>query len=250
MWLDDSRRDKVGIFKTSKTSIVKSCALGSYFSPRPSNRTRHLGGSIMNKMFLAVLLFFVAVSSAVNGASAQSSDASASADHTAPSYDMKGQSLADLQAVQKKFVDLANAIPADKLTWRPSADSRSFVEVFLHVAGERYGILGLMGTTAPSGFDGKTFEKSTTDRARIVDELNKSWEFTQKAINGMSNADFAKLLPKLGPQANAGDVIYILVADAHEHLGQLVAYARENGIVPPWTVEAQKKAAEKTAEHK
>lgn len=204
----------------------------------------------MNKMFLAVLLFFVAVSSAVNGASAQSSDASASADHTAPSYDMKGQSLADLQAVQKKFVDLANAIPADKLTWRPSADSRSFVEVFLHVAGERYGILGLMGTTAPSGFDGKTFEKSTTDRARIVDELNKSWEFTQKAINGMSNADFAKLLPKLGPQANAGDVIYILVADAHEHLGQLVAYARENGIVPPWTVEAQKKAAEKTAEHK
>jgi hypothetical protein len=250
MWLDDSRRDKVGIFKTSKTSIVKSCALGSYFSPRPSNRTRHLGGSIMNKMFLAVLLFFVAVSSAVNGASAQSSDASASADHTAPSYDMKGQSLADLQAVQKKFVDLANAIPADKLTWRPSADSRSFAEVFLHVAGERYGILGLMGTTAPSGFDGKTFEKSTTDRARIVDELNKSWEFTQKAINGMSNADFAKLLPKLGPQANAGDVIYILVADAHEHLGQLVAYARENGIVPPWTVEAQKKAAEKTAEHK
>jgi uncharacterized damage-inducible protein DinB len=250
MWLDDSRRDKVDIFKTSKTSIVKSCALGSYFSPRPSNRTRHLGGSIMNKMFLAVLLFFVAVSSAVNGASAQSSDASASADHTAPSYDMKGQSLADLQAVQKKFVDLANAIPADKLTWRPSADSRSFAEVFLHVAGERYGILGLMGTTAPSGFDGKTFEKSTTDRARIVDELNKSWEFTQKAINGMSNADFAKLLPKLGPQANAGDVIYILVADAHEHLGQLVAYARENGIVPPWTVEAQKKAAEKTAEHK
>jgi uncharacterized damage-inducible protein DinB len=250
MWLDDSRRDKVDIFKTSKTSIVKSCALGSYFSPRPSNRTRHLGGSIMNKMFLAVLLFFVAVSSAVNCASAQSSDASASADHTAPSYDMKGQSLADLQAVQKKFVDLANAIPADKLTWRPSADSRSFAEVFLHVAGERYGILGLMGTTAPSGFDGKTFEKSTTDRARIVDELNKSWEFTQKAINGMSNADFAKLLPKLGPQANAGDVIYILVADAHEHLGQLVAYARENGIVPPWTVEAQKKAAEKTAEHK
>jgi hypothetical protein len=118
------------------------------------------------------------------------------------------------------------------------------------VAGERYGILELMGATAPAGFDRKTFEKSTTDRARIVDELNKSWEFTQKAINGMTNAEFAKLLPKLGPQANAGDVIYILVADAHEHLGQVVAYARVNGIVPPWTVEAQKKTAEKTAEQK
>ena len=53
------------------------------------------------------------------------------ADHTAPSYDMKGQSLFDLEAVQKKFVDLANAVPADKFSWRPSPDSRSFAEVFL-----------------------------------------------------------------------------------------------------------------------
>jgi hypothetical protein len=204
----------------------------------------------MNKVFLAVLFLSVGLSVGAVGALAQNSDGAASADHTAPSYDMKAQSLQDLGVVQKKFVDLANALPVDKLTWRPTADSRSFAEVFLHVASERYGILALMGTPLPAGFDGKTFEKSTTDRARIVEELNKSWEFTQKAINGMSNADFAKLLPKLGPQANAGDVIYILVADAHEHLGQSVAYARENDIVPPWTVEAQKKAAEKKTAQK
>jgi hypothetical protein len=66
----------------------------------------------------------------------------------------------------------------------------------------------------------------------------------------MTNADFAKLIPKLGPQANAGDVVYILVGDAHEHLGQAVAYARVNGIVPPWTAEAQKQAAEKKADKK
>jgi uncharacterized damage-inducible protein DinB len=204
----------------------------------------------MNKMFLAAVFVVVGLSVGAIGAAAQSMDAAGSADKTAPSYDMKGQSLVDLAAVQKKFVDLCNALPADKLTWRPSADSRSFAEVFLHVAGERYGILGLMGTEPPAGFNGKTFEKSTTDKARIVEELNKSWEFAQKAVNGMSNADFARLLPKLGPQANAGDVIYILVADAHEHLGQAVAYARENGIVPPWTVEQQKQAAEKKAEKK
>ena len=196
----------------------------------------------MNKMFLAVLL--ICMSAGTMGAWAQNSEAMASADHTTPSYDMKAQALVDLARAQKKFVDLANAVPADKLTWRPSADARSFAEVFLHVAGERYGILSLMGATPPAEIDRKTFEKSTTDRARIVEELNKSWEFAQKAINGMSNADFAKLLPKLGPQANAGDVVYILVADAHEHLGQLVAYARVNGIVPPWTVEAQKQKAE------
>jgi uncharacterized damage-inducible protein DinB len=173
-----------------------------------------------------------------------------SGDKTAPSYDMKAQSVLDLERVQKKFVDLLDAVPADKLTWRPSADSRSFAELFLHVAGERYGILRLMGATPPADFNGKNFDKSTTDKAQIASELNRTWDFAQKTINGMSNADFAKLLPKLGPQANAGDVVYILVSDAHEHLGQAVAYARMNGIVPPWTAEALKQAAEKKAAEK
>jgi hypothetical protein len=193
----------------------------------------------MTKKFIGCVILLAGLCAATMPARADD------ADHSAPSYDMKGQSLVDLEQVQKKFVDLANAVPADKLTWRPSEDSRSFAEVFLHVAGERYGILGMMGATAPADYNNKTFEKSTTDRAKIIAELNRSWEFTKTAINGMSNADFAKLLPKLGPQANAGDVVYILVGDAHEHLGQAVAYARENGIVPPWTVEAKKQAAEK-----
>jgi uncharacterized damage-inducible protein DinB len=171
-------------------------------------------------------------------------------DSTAPSYDMKAQALLDLQAVNKKCVDLAQALPSDKLTWRPSPGTRSFAEVFLHVAGERYGILSLMGAAPPTGFKGSEFEKSTTERDRIVENLNQSWDFTSKTISGMSNADFAKLLPKLGPQANEGDVVYILVADAHEHLGQLVAYARQNGIVPPWTAEEQKKKAAAAASGK
>jgi uncharacterized damage-inducible protein DinB len=197
----------------------------------------------VNKMFVAL---FVLLSLNVWAASAPDQTAAAGADHTPPSYDLKPQSLLDLESMQKKFVELANALPADKLTWRPSSDSRSFAEVFLHVSSERYQFLALMGAQLPAGFDGKTFEKSTTDRARLVEELNKSWEFTRNVIGGMTNADFAKPLPKLGPDANAGDVVYLLVVDAHEHLGQSVAYARENGVVPPWTVAAQK-AAEKKA---
>lgn len=201
----------------------------------------------MNKFLLSSVLLTVALSGAT-AAWAQAADAAA--DHTAPSYDMKGQSLLDLQTVQTKMVALANAIPADKMTWRPTPDSRSFAEVFLHVAGERYQILALGGAVPPATFDGKTYEKSTTDKAQIVADLNQTWDFAQKTINSMTNADFAKLVPKLGPQANAGDVVYILVADAHEHLGQLVAYARENGIVPPWTIEAQKAAQKRAAEKK
>jgi uncharacterized damage-inducible protein DinB len=201
----------------------------------------------MKKLLLSAFFLSMCLGTAVE---ARAQDSDPNPDHTPPSYDMKPQSLQDLGVVQKKFVDLANALPAGKFSWRPSADSRSFAEVFLHVAGERYQILNLMGTELPAGFDGKTYEKSTTDKAKIVEELNKSWEFAQKAINGMTNADFARAIPKLGPQANAGDVIYILVADAHEHLGQVVAYARVNGVVPPWTVEQQKQAAAKKAEKK
>jgi len=170
-----------------------------------------------------------------------------STDSTTPSYDMKSQALLDLQAVNKKCVDLAEALPSDKLTWRPSPDTRSFAEVFLHVAGERYAILSMMGANPPAGFRARELEKSTTEKDRIVEDLNQSWDFASKTINGMSNADFAKLLPKLGPQANEGDVVYILVADAHEHLGQLIAYARQNGIVPPWTAQMQKKKADAAA---
>jgi uncharacterized damage-inducible protein DinB len=196
----------------------------------------------LNRTYVALVLFLAGMSGVAMRATAQNA---AAADHTPPSYDMKAQALLDLEAVEKKVVDLAKIVPDDKLNWRPSTDSRSFAEVFLHVAGERYGILSLMGAEKPAGFDGKTFEKSTTDKARIIEELQKSWEFTKKTISGMSNADFAKLVPKLGPQANQGDVVYILVGDAHEHMGQLVAYARVNGIVPPWTADAQKKAEKK-----
>src|SRR6201998_2951499 len=105
----------------------------------------------MKRMFLSLLLTLGMSALAFGAPHADD------ADHTAPSYDLKGQSLVDLDALQKKFVDLANAVPADKLTWRPSADSRSFAEVFLHVAGERYQILHLIGTEFSVGIDGKTY---------------------------------------------------------------------------------------------
>jgi uncharacterized damage-inducible protein DinB len=206
----------------------------------------------MKKFLLsALVLAFLAASGVARAFKPlqQSSQQSAqpAKDTTPPSYDMKPQSLLDLEAMNKKYIQLAEAIPQDKYTWRPAPDARSVAEVFLHVTGERYFILGLGVATPPAGFNGKDYEKSTTDKAKIIDELNKSWDYTKAQINSMSNADFAKLLPKLGPEANAGDVIYILVADQHEHLGQVISYARENGITPPWTIEAQKKAAEKKA---
>jgi len=191
---------------------------------------------------LALLLSASASRSfAFSGPAAQSAPAAQAKDTTPPSYDMKPQSLQDLDAMHQKFVDLATAVPADKYGWRPAEGVRSIGEVFLHIANANYNIPNLMGTPLPAGFDPKTFEKSTTDKAQIIEALNKSFASAHAAIEAMTNADFNKPLPKLGPDANYGDVIYILVTHAHEHLGQSIAYARMNGVVPPWPAAAKAK---------
>jgi uncharacterized damage-inducible protein DinB len=201
---------------------------------------------LMSAMALALLLTASASRSfALSGQAAQAAPAAQSKDKTPPSYDMKPQSLLDLDGMHQKFVDLANAVPAEKYSWRPAEGVRSIGEVFLHVAGANYFFPQLMGAPVPAGFEMKTFDKSLTDKAQIIDALNKSFASAHAAIEAMTNADFNKPLPKLGPDANYGDVIYILVTHAHEHLGQSIAYARMNGVVPPWTAEAEAKAKAK-----
>jgi uncharacterized damage-inducible protein DinB len=200
----------------------------------------------MKRSFGLVLAFSLYLGLVANTANAAKHSHVASAqaqstDKTPPSYDMKAQALLDLQDMQKKFTTLAEAFPADKMTWRPGTGVRSVAEIFMHTAGANYGIPNMMGVKTPAGFNGKDFEKTTTDKTKIVQELNKSFESAIAAVQGMTNADFAKPDKKLGPEANDGDVVYILVVHGHEMLGQAIAYARVNGIVPPWTAEALKK---------
>ena len=174
---------------------------------------------------------------------------SAAQDKTPPSYDMKPQAILDLQQMQEKYLGLAQAIPAEKYTWRPADGVRSVSELLLHVSGANYGYPPLMAGTAPSpGFQREGFEKSTTDKAKVIEQLNKSFAYAIASVQAMTNADFAKPEKKLGPDANDGDVIYLLVVHSHEHLGQSIAYAREIGIVPPWTAAAAAKKDAKSGQ--
>ena len=168
-------------------------------------------------------------------------------DKTQPSYDMKGQALVDMDQVRQKFVALAEAVPAEKYSWRPGEGVRSIGEVYLHIAAANHNIPTMMGTAAIPKYMAKDFQTSVAEKKTIVDEVNESFLFAIAEIKKMSNADFAKPEKALGPDANAGDVIYILVTHAHEHLGQSIAYARMVGVTPPWTVAAEKEAAKKKA---
>jgi uncharacterized damage-inducible protein DinB len=192
--------------------------------------------------FLALCLFIPVLANASPHQTPQS--VSASEDKTPPSYDMKAQALFDLQDLHKKMVALANAIPAEKYTWRPEAGTRSISELFLHVSAANHNVVGMMASVTPEpAFRADGFETSTTDKAKIVQQLDQSFAYAEASVKAMANADFARPEKKLGPEANSGDVIYILVTHNHEHFGQSIAYARMNGVTPPWTLEAKKKAA-------
>ena len=207
----------------------------------------------MKKLYLPVLAFAMTFSgiathaSGPSGKPAQSAAPAAmqSSDKTSPSYDLKGQAIVDLQGMQKQFVDLANAIPAEKYSWRPGEGVRSIGEVYLHIAAANHNIPTMMGTPKDAKYMAKDFQTSITEKKQIVDEVNESFLFAIAEIKKMSNADFAKPEKALGPDANAGDVIYILVTHAHEHRGQSIAYARMVGVTPPWTVAAEAAAKKK-----
>ena len=158
----------------------------------------------------------------------------------------RSEVLSEVIVQEDKFARLAEAIPAEKYTWRPSPDVRSFAEVFLHVAAANFNLYKLVGTPPPTGFDVKGFEKSTTDKGKVIATLKDSFAHDRKAITAMSDADLEKSLDWFGGKNTERGILLFIVRHAAEHLGQSIAYARFVGITPPWTEDMQKKPAEKT----
>lgn len=147
---------------------------------------------------------------------------------------LKGDLIGSLDDAGKKLVSLAEATPADKFGWRPAADVRSMAEVFMHVATANYTIPSFIGVKAPEG-TGFEMEKQITEKAKVVDFLKGSIAHLKKAIAEAPDADMDKMVKIFGMDMSHRGVLLLLVAHDHEHLGQAIAYARSNGIVPPWS---------------
>jgi len=159
----------------------------------------------------------------------------------------RSEVLAEVTIQADKLTRLAEAIPADKYTWRPAPDVRSVAEVFLHIAAANFNVYKLVGTPPPAGFDAKGYDKSTTDKAKIVAALKDSFDHAKKAITAMNDADLEKSLDWFGGKNTERGVLLFIVRHTAEHLGQSIAYARMVGIVPPWTEDAQKAQKAKEA---
>ena len=155
----------------------------------------------------------------------------------------RSEVLAEVIIQEDKFTRLADAIPADKYTWRPAPDVRSVAEVFLHVATANYNLYKLVGTPPPSNVDLKNLEKSTTDKAKVIATLKDSFAHARKAITDMPDANLEKSLDWFGGKNTQRGILLFVVRHAAEHLGQSITYARSVGIVPPWTEDTKKAQA-------
>ncbi len=150
-----------------------------------------------------------------------------------------------IQDAETKLVQLAEAIPAETYTWRPGEGVRSVSEVFLHVAGSNYSIPRVVGVQPPEGFTPQGFERSTTDKATIVEHLRNSFAHVKRVVEGISDADLDKAVRLFGRDSTYRNVLFLLATHAHEHLGQMIAYARSNGVVPPWTAARQAQSSQR-----
>lgn len=140
--------------------------------------------------------------------------------------------LASYNDAADKILQLAEAIPAEKYTWRPAEGVRSISEAMMHVAGANFFFGRLLGF--PPAEPQKDLEKET-DKAKVVAKLKESIEHGRKALQQATDAELDRKRDMFGTMRSGRAVALILASHAHEHLGQLIAYARSVGVMPPWS---------------
>jgi uncharacterized damage-inducible protein DinB len=144
--------------------------------------------------------------------------------------------------VSRQLIALAEAFPAEKFAWRPAPGVRSTSEVFMHIAIANIGLLSYTKPNVPaldrilSGvkIDAGT-EKNVTRKADVIDWLKRSLEAVKVARAALKPADLPRKIKVDTHDATVDGVYLRIIIHANEHMGQLVAYARMNGIVPPWS---------------
>jgi uncharacterized damage-inducible protein DinB len=156
--------------------------------------------------------------------------------HVAPSAGLRAELIRDLESVADKFLGLADAT-RDHYDWRPGEGVRSVREVLTHMAAGNFLIANLAGVPLP---DGMTMEQvrglaQLTDPGEIREALDHSFRHAAHGIGRTPEDTLDDPVTLFGRETTRRGALLLLVTHAHEHLGQAIAYARTNGVVPPWS---------------
>lgn len=141
--------------------------------------------------------------------------------------------LGDYSGAARRLLQLAEAMPAEAYGWRPAAGVRSFAEVLMHVAAGNYLGAASLGMPAPAGVDPLKLE-TITDRRQAIDTLAASIEHFRTAAAAVDPASLDEQVELFGGRMGKRRLMLLMQGHAHEHMGQAIAYARMNGVVPPW----------------
>jgi uncharacterized damage-inducible protein DinB len=152
---------------------------------------------------------------------------------TGPGF--RAEYLAELKVAEDHVVRLAEAIPAAQYTWRPASGVRSISEVLLHIAGSHFNLPPVLGVAPREGMVSAEYHKSTTEKAVIVRALKESFAFMRAGVERLTDADAEKTMPYFDGTNTYRGILYFMARHTGEHTGQLIAYARMIGVVPPWS---------------
>jgi len=146
------------------------------------------------------------------------------------------ESSGSLTFVSGQVMQLAQAIPADKYSYTPQAGVRSIAEVCAHIISANYFFASKLGGKIPADVKMETLEKDLKTKDAIAKDLKRSYDLMIGAIKNANDASLATKVEFPFPGEFTGmSAILISLGHSNEHLGQLIAYARMNGITPPWS---------------
>jgi hypothetical protein len=155
--------------------------------------------------------------------------------HHSTAVAVRDELMGQFNMSMRKFIALAEAMPADRFTFKPQADAMVFGHVLAHVAHYNFNYpQGSMRIPAPAGLKLDTLE-AMRDKAQIVALLKQSAEHVRATVPKMDGDALDKTTKLYGRDIPTWAVLVQLVAHMNEHLGQSIAYARANNIVPPWS---------------
>jgi uncharacterized damage-inducible protein DinB len=137
--------------------------------------------------------------------------------------------------VSQQLIALAEATPAEKFAWRPAPGVRSTSEVYMHIALANFYLLSVTGPPMPPDVKSSDMEKTVTSKADVIAFLKRSLDAVKTARAQLKPGDLQRKVKVMNKDATVDGMYLRIIVHDNEHMGQLIAYARMNGIVPPWS---------------
>jgi uncharacterized damage-inducible protein DinB len=136
--------------------------------------------------------------------------------------------------VSQQLIALAEATPPDKFGWRPAPGVRSTSEVYMHIVVANFYLLSVTGPKMPPDLK-EDAERTVTSKAQVIDWLKRSLDVVKQAHLAETPKDLTRKVRVQNRDATVDGMYLRIIVHANEHEGQLIAYARMTGVVPPWS---------------